>query len=413
MTMQTTIVRACQEDGFSFFGRSGLSVAAGATLGMASGFGCLVLPSVLIAPLSTAFGWSRSELSLCYTLAAVGMAAGGVIWGRISDRVDVRYLLLSGGAFLVLPLIMMSQATALWQFYLANLLLGLAGFGCLYAPLVQAPGEWFDGRRGLVMGIVTAGGALGQGVMPYMADKFIAGMGWRNALMAIAAIVLVLQVLVGLLVRRRNLDTAAATPASASERFRFIAAPRVMALSLAAFLCCACMGVPLIHLAGYVASVCGNNSLGATSMLVAMVCGAVGRVCFGMIADRFGNLFGYASASLLQTVCVLAFPLLQSELPLLALSAVFGFGFAGNMTCLILCVRQEAPASQFGGAIGMVMFIAWAGMGVGGYLGGALYDLAGGYSLAFLISGAFGAANLVVLAALAFARRQVIVQQPV
>ena len=408
MKLEATLAQPYDADGFGSSRRTGLSVATGATLGMASGFGCLVMPSILIAPLGLEFGWSRSELSLCYTLAAVGMAVGGIIWGRISDRVDIRYLLLFGGAFLVLPLIMISQATALWQLYLANLLLGLAGFGCLYAPLVAAAGEWFENRRGLVMGIVTAGGALGQGVMPYVAHTLIAEMGWRSAFVAIAAIVLVLQLLVGMLVRRRNTDLAVKAQASAAERFRFLAAPRIMALSLAAFLCCACMGVPLIHLAGFVASVCGTSSLGATSLLVAMIFGAIGRVCFGVIADRFGNLSGYASASLLQTACVLIFPTLQSELPLLALSAVFGFGFAGNMTCLILCVRQEAPATQFGGAIGMVMFIAWAGMGAGGYLGGALYDLSGTYGFAFVISGTFGAANLLVLAALALTRRSAI-----
>jgi MFS family permease len=164
------------------------------------------------------------------------------------------------------------------------------------------------------------------------------------------------------------------------------------------------MGVPLVHLAGFVSAVCGSSSLGATSLLVAMVFGAIGRVCFGLIADRFGNLFSYACASMMQTLCILVFPSLESALPILALSAVFGFGFAGNMTCLILCVREEAPPAQFGGAIGMVMFIAWAGMGVGGYLGGALFDLTGAYTLAFMISALFGAANLSVLVAVYFMR---------
>ncbi|MDN3720539.1 hypothetical protein QW131_18035 [Roseibium salinum] len=55
----------------------GVKAALGATLGMATGFGSLALTSVFIGPLGTEFGWSKSELSLCYTLAAVGMAIGG------------------------------------------------------------------------------------------------------------------------------------------------------------------------------------------------------------------------------------------------------------------------------------------------------------------------------------------------
>lgn len=404
MTMETTATQPLQLGAFDLSGRKGLKAALGATLGMATGFGALALTSVFIAPLGNEFGWSKSELSTCYTLAAVGMAVGGMIWGRVSDRIDIRYLLSFGGIFLVLPLFIMSQASALWHFQAANLMLGVAGFGCLYAPLVSAAGEWFENRRGLVMGIVTAGGALGQGIMPYAAENLIAEFGWRMAFLAIGAAVLVLQSLVTALVRRRDPVAAAPTRVAPGERFHFFAARRLIALALAAFLCCACMGVPLIHLAGFVSAVCGSSSLGATSLLVAMVFGAIGRVCFGLIADRFGNLFSYACASMMQTLCILVFPSLESALPILALSAVFGFGFAGNMTCLILCVREEAPPAQFGGAIGMVMFIAWAGMGIGGYLGGALFDLTGAYTLAFMISAAFGAANLAVLAFLAMTR---------
>jgi len=63
------------------------------------------------------------------------------------------------------------------------------------------------------------------------------------------------------------------------------------------------------------------------------------------------------------------------------LSAIFGFGFAGNMTCLVLCVQDAVPAQRFGAALGMVMSVAWAGMGIGGYAGGALFDMYLSYTL--------------------------------
>ncbi|MCI5075901.1 MFS transporter [Oricola sp.] len=400
MTIATTLDRPSGPNALDRVAGGGVRAALGATIGMATGFGSLALISVFISPLQGEFGWSKSELSTCYTLAAVGMAVGGMVWGRVSDRIDIRYLLASGGLFLVLPLFVMSMATALWHFYAAHLVLGIAGFGCLYAPLVSASGEWFDSRRGLVMGIVTAGGALGQGIMPFAAESLIAGLGWREAFVALGLAVLALQSVIWMLVRRRHGNAVAPARTGGPASGGVFSRPRLLALALAAFLCCACMGVPLIHLAGFVSSVCGSTSFGATSLLVAMVFGAVGRVCFGMVADRWGNLFAYACASAMQTACILVFPMLQSELSILAMSALFGFGFAGNMTCLILCVRDEAPASGFGAAIGLVMFIAWAGMGLGGYLGGAMFDLTGAYSLAFLASGLFGVANLAVLALL-------------
>lgn len=54
------------------------------------------------------------------------------------------------------------------------------------------------------------------------------------------------------------------------------------------------MGVPLVHLASFVGMVCGSPTIGATSLLIAMLFGAVGRIAFGIIADRVGYLASYA-----------------------------------------------------------------------------------------------------------------------
>ena len=101
------------------------------------------------------FGWSRAEVSLGYAIAAAGMAVGGLVWGRLSDRLDIRLLLAIGGTGMVLALAGMAATQSLWHFYAANLVLGGFGFAVLYAPLVSAPGEWFVKNRGLAIGIVT------------------------------------------------------------------------------------------------------------------------------------------------------------------------------------------------------------------------------------------------------------------
>jgi predicted MFS family arabinose efflux permease len=182
---------------------------------------------------------------------------------------------------------------------------------------------------------------------------------------------------------------------------------RLLILSLAAFLCCACMGVPLVHLASFVSMICGSSTVGAKSLLVAMLFGALGRVCFGLIADRIGYLPSYALASTTQTVCVVLYPLLGDSASLLALSAVFGFGFAGNMTCLVLCVRDAVPAHRFGRTLGMVMLVAWAGMGLGGYAGGVLFDIYLGYALSFGLAGVAGSLNLLALGAMMLNQRKI------
>jgi predicted MFS family arabinose efflux permease len=159
----------------------------------------------------------------------------------------------------------------------------------------------------------------------------------------------------------------------------------------------------------FVGTICGSPVMGVTSLLVAMCAGTIGRVCFGLLADHIGPLASYAIASVVQTLCVLLFPTLNDSQSLLTLSAVFGAGFAGNMTCLSLCVRQAVPAQRFGGSLGAVMLMAWSGMAAGGYTGGYLYDLTLGYGVAFILAGVAGCLNLLVLAIVGLRMRQQVV----
>jgi MFS family permease len=78
-------------------GRGALVVLA-TTVAMAMGFGGLGLITVFMGPTEADLGWSRSDTSLGYALSTAGMAVGGLFWGRLSDRMDVRLLFALGAA---------------------------------------------------------------------------------------------------------------------------------------------------------------------------------------------------------------------------------------------------------------------------------------------------------------------------
>jgi MFS family permease len=384
---------------------AGTLVVLAATVAMAMGFGGLGLITVFMGPMEIDLGWSRSDTSLGYALSTAGMAIGGVFWGRLSDRIDVRLLLAVGTIGMVASLLAMSMLHTLLLFYIAHFVYGGFGFSVIYSPLLATTGEWFPKQRGLVMGVVTAGGALGQGLLPYFASFLIGAFGWRWAFVGIAGTLLV-ALAFALPVLRWPGGTTAPVHFSAGHVDTAKARRDAVAiLALAAFLCCMCMGVPIVHMASFIGAVCGSPAAGVNSLVVAMVAGAVGRVCCGLIADRIGPMKAYALASLIQTACVIAFPTLETGWSFMALSVLFGFGFAGNMTCLSLCVRQAVPPNRFGEAIGLVMMVAWAGMATGGYMGGVLFDFSKTYTLSFLLAGLGGLLNLVVIGALTMKRK--------
>jgi MFS family permease len=401
-TAMTPIGRTAHH-GRRISGRGALVVVAAAVV-MAMGFGGLGLITVFMGPIEADLGWSRASTSLGYAFSTAGMAIGGVIWGRLSDRMDVRILLAIGAAGMAGSLLTMSILTSLLVFCLANVAYGGFGFSVVYSPLLSTSGEWFPERRGLVTGLVTAGGALGQGVLPFFASILINAFGWRWAFFGIGCTLLSALALASPVLRwpqGTKAPGSSSTGAPATARAETVT---VAILALAAFFCCVCMGVPVVHMASFIGMICGSPAVGVSSLVIAMISGGVGRICCGVIADRIGPLKAYAMASAIQTACVMAFPALSGRLSLMALSALFGFGFAGNMTCLSICIRQAVPASRFGGAIGAVMMIAWAGMAFGGYVGGVLFDWSASYTPSFLLAGAAGVLNLSVIAAFAATR---------
>jgi predicted MFS family arabinose efflux permease len=222
-----------------------------------------------------------------------------------------------------------------------------------------------------------------------------APLGWRHSYFALAAGMAVLQSFVYLTVRsREDRKPQAVTP------FGSLLTPRLVTLGAAAFFCCACMGMPLFHLAGFVSMICGSPSIGATSLLIAMVSGAVGRLAFGFLADKIGCYGAYRIAAIGQAASLVFFPALSAAQSLMILSAVFGFAFAGNMTCMLLCIREEALPSRLGSAIGCILFVAWAGMATGGYAGGLLFDVTGTFTPPFHTAAAAGLAAFLVLSSL-------------
>ena len=377
--------------------RRGALVVLAATVAMATGFGGLGMASVFMGPMEADLGWSRSYTSLGYASSTAGMAMGGLVWGRLSDRADIRLLLGIGGVGMAGSMLAMAGVKSVIAFCLANLAYGGLGFSVIYFLLLSTSGEWWPERRGLVTGIVTAGGALGQGLLAYLASILIVAFGWRWAFVAIGCgLLVVFAVAFPLLRWPQGMRTPSPAPGrrrAASQR----ETATVRLLALAALFCCLCMGIPVLHLASFVALVCGSRDVGVYSLVIAMSFGALGRVCFGLIADRIGALIAYAAASCTQTVCVILFPALEGGASLMVLSAIFGFGFAGNMTCLSLCVRGAVEVDRFGAALGPVMMLAWVGMALGGYIGGAMFDLSSSYGPSFGLAAGAGVFNLAVI----------------
>jgi MFS family permease len=378
-----------------------LMVGACAVL-VAMGFGAINNIAVFLMPLGIEFHWPRADLSMAYAVATLGTGIGGIAMGHFADRMPIRRVVLCGALAPGIAFLLLSTLHSTTELYLYHALLGLLGLGAIMAPLNSLAALWMPRRPGLAIGVVSAGGAFGQGVMPFLARHLVLLVDWRAAYMILGVLSLAVMLPLALWIRNppRLAPAAAAAVAAAGRRFAATPAWLLGWLCVAVLFCCVCMATPIVHVAALGADLGLGGRESAGLLATMMVCGMAGRLAFGRLADRVGNLQSYIVASAGQTALAALFPLMQTRAELYLLSAAFGLVFSGAMTAFILCAREYSPPQRTGLSIGVVMFFAWFGMALGGWQGGLFFDLCGSYGPSFSNASLGGVANLLVLALL-------------
>lgn len=374
-------------------------MVAACTVMVGMGFGVINNIAVFLLPLGMEFGWPRADLSLAYSIATLGAGLGGIAMGHFADRMPIRRVALCGALAPGIALLLLAGLHSKQELYLYHALLGVLGVGALMAPLNSLAGLWLPRNPGLAIGVVSAGGALGQGVMPFLARNLVLAYDWRHAYVTLGVVYLVVMVPLAYFIRNAPRPTAASGAAAVPTSRRFGASPQWLLgwLCVAVLFCCTCMATPIVHVAALGSDLGLGGREAAGLLAVMMVCGMGGRLAFGRLADRAGNLQAYIVASSGQTALAFLFPLMQSRAELYLLSAAFGLVFSGAMTSFILCAREYSPANRTGLSIGIVMFFGWFGMALGGWQGGLFFDLCGSYGPSFANASLGGVANLMVL----------------
>ena len=360
---------------------------------VAMAFGAVGTVAVFLQPIAAEFAWPRAEVAAAYSVATVATGLGGIAMGHFADRLPVRRVALFGALVPGIAFMLLSGLQSTPALYALHALMGLVGIGAIMAPLNRLASLWLARNPGLAIGIVSAGGAAGQGLVPYFARYLIVTEGWREAYWILGLLFIAVMVPLALLLR--DVPVAGKPPAGAGGG---TSAVRLLALlSLAALLCCVCMGTPLVH----VVTLGSDRGLGgreaAGLLAVMMVAGMAGRVGFGRLSDRFGSLRTYIAASAGQTALAFVFPYAGTGVQLYVLSALFGLVFSGAMTSFLSCAREYAPAGKTGLSLGVVMFFGWTGMALGAWQGGLFYDICGDYFVSFANASVAGVANLLVL----------------
>lgn len=159
-------------------------------------------PGVLMVPLEQEFGWSSAAISAAIAINIALFGLIGPFAASLMNRWGVKRLVLCALALLTFSVALTTQMKTQWQL---TLLWGFcvgAGTGVTAMVLaVVVTNRWFEEKRGVVLGLLSAANATGQLLFLPTLARFVQSSGWRSAAMAVAAVSAIVFLVVLLLMR--------------------------------------------------------------------------------------------------------------------------------------------------------------------------------------------------------------------
>ncbi|MEQ8486098.1 MAG: MFS transporter [Pseudomonadales bacterium] len=356
--------------------------------------GVLIYCFALFAlPWLAEFEAPRRDVMVAISLLQVGMGVVSPFAGRAMDALPMRVLVTAGALSMAVGLWLASHAQALWQILLIYALLfppALALTGTLASQTLVA--RWFRDRRGLAIGISATGTNLGGMVFPFLVAGWLVASGWRDTLVWLAVLGLLLVVPLGWLVLAREPRAAAAGAAPAAGqvaprawRTREILTTRLFWIPVAGMLPLqTAFGAVQFNLGAYAADAGYTSDQAANLIALCSLCMIGGKFLFGGLGDRLDHrwLYWLAAASMSLGLLLLRG---APALPLLTLAvACVGLAGGGILPMLGLVFGARFGVEAFGRVMGLVMLTITFGA-VGPVAAGWVYDVTGSYDVAFLM----------------------------
>lgn len=383
--------------------RLGLSLLIGALGSVGMWSVVVVLPVV-----QAEFGGTRGDASLAFTLAMLGFGIGGVVTGRLTDKLGIVAAIGIGVVALLVGYVSAGLSAALWSFTLVHFFVGV-GASATFAPLMAEASHWFVKRRGIAVAIAACGNYVGGAIWPPVIERSMAMYGWRPTHIGIGIFCAVTMGLVLLILRSQMAGTERRTLQSdvrPSVDLKMSANALTTILGVAAIGCCVAMSMPQVHIVAYCGDLGYGVARGAEMLAVMLAFGIISRIGSGFFADRFGGLATLLLGSVLQAIALGLYMFFDGLSSLYIISALFGLFQGGIVPSYAIIVRETMPARDAATRVGIVIMASVVGMSFGGWISGYIFDLTGSYRAAFLNGVAWNAVNAAIVLLLLLRARQ-------
>lgn len=366
------------------------SLVVALSMGIRHGFGLWLLP------ITQERDWSREAFSLAIAVQNIAWGVFGIFVGMLADRWGAFRILLAGTLIYALGLAGMALApTTGWFIVSAGILIGAAQSGTTYAIIYGVLGRQIPlHRRSWAMGATAAAGSFGQFLMVPVEGSLIAQLGWSNALLVLAVLVLLIAVLAfGL--REPGFgkgQAATARTQTVAQALREAGKHRSFLLLTAGYFVCGFQVMFIgVHMPGYLKDFGIAPQVASYSLALVGLFNVFGTYVAGHLGQKLPKQYLLSGIYGLRSVFTLMFLLAPlSPWSVYVFSAAIGLLWLSTVPLTNAIVAHIFGVQHLSMLGGIVFFSHQIGSFAGIWLGGYLYDISGNYNVVWYLIIALG-----------------------
>jgi MFS family permease len=360
----------------------------------AVGAACMHSYTVFLIAFIEAFGWSRGESSIAYSVSQMVGGVTSPLVGILVDRLGPRRLVLIGGVLLAVGLLASSYANALWQVIVLYGVVMTLGANCLgLVVFVPVLSRRFVSNRGMAVAIVQSANGFARAFSAPLSQMLIDGFGWRGAYLAqggfMAVAVLPLTALFRTSEQDRIASAARAQESGGWTLREAMRTPHFWLLSLVYVFTGLGSFLVALHQLAFAVTI-GFDKLYAAEVLgLGAFLSLPGVIITGWVSDYIGRELSAVityGTSIIGVACALLITSPDQHLLLWLHSCFFGLTWGARGPAITAKTADLFPGPRLGTILGAITIGTGIGSASGSWLAGWSFDVTGSYHLAFWLS---------------------------
>ena len=338
-----------------------------------------------LIPVTEYLDIGRETFGFAFALQVLVSGLGAFLFGALSDKYGSGIAAFLGGILFIIGLIWFANTQSSFDIIGAQVLIGLGGSGVGVSVVLGAVGRAArNENRTFYLGLVMAGGSLGQFIILPLATILIDWYQWSMSLIYLSIISgLMLFFSFALNYSGKTESSVTGTDQTIKEAiYEAFGSKSFILLILGFFVCGFHVTFVAVHLPAYISDQSLPSWVGGWSLALIGLFNIVGTLLFGYLGDHGSkkNLLAllYSLRGLLFLLFIF-FP--KTELTVLLFASLLGILWLSTVPLTSGIITVVFGPYYMSMLFGIVFFSHQIGSFLGSWLGGRFFDIYGSYNI--------------------------------